>query len=188
MMDSGCSFPLTSTAVVEAIGAEVMPLKQKLEMLDASNRIMEIIGTARIYIDNEVLGGRKYVEAAVTRSNKKETLISLGLLKKWDLVHESFPFQTISDYLYSKQRNKVFKAYSMTYNFHSNIYEENRPLKPPSAKCNKLRERIMGDYAHVFKEELEPHDRMKVEPVKLKLREGYITPSFCSKPFDTPSS
>ena len=44
----------------------------------------------------------------------------------------------------------------------------------------------MGDYAHVFKEELEPHDRMNVEPVKLKLREGYITPSFCSKPFDTP--
>ena len=104
MMDSGCSFPLTSTAVVEAIGAELMPLKQKLEMLDASNRIMETIGTTRIYIDNEVLGGRKYVEAAVIRSKKKETLISLGLLKKWDLVHESFPFQTISDYVYSKQR------------------------------------------------------------------------------------
>ena len=56
VMDSGCSFPLTSTAVVEALGIEVKPLKEKLEMLDASNRIMEIIGTARIYIDNQVLG------------------------------------------------------------------------------------------------------------------------------------
>ena len=119
VMDSGCSFPLTSTAVVEAIGAEVMPLTQKLEIIDASNRIMEIIGTARIYINHDVLGGRKYVEAAVTRSNKKETLISLGLLKKWDLVHDSFPHQTISDYIYSKQRNKVMKAYSSAYNFHS---------------------------------------------------------------------
>ena len=44
----------------------------------------------------------------------------------------------------------------------------------------------MGDYVHVFKEEVEPHDRMNVEPVKLKLKEGYNTPSFCSKPFDTP--
>ena len=44
----------------------------------------------------------------------------------------------------------------------------------------------MGEYAHVFKEELEPHDRMNVEPVKLKLKEGYIASSFCSKPFDTP--
>ena len=28
--------------------------------------------------------------------------------------------------------------------------------------------------------------RMKVKPVKLKLKEGFINPSFCSKPFDTP--
>ena len=48
-----------------------------------------------MYIDNRVLGGRKLVEAAVVESNKKETLISLDLLKKWDLVHESFPFQTV---------------------------------------------------------------------------------------------
>ena len=92
-----------------------MPLTQKLEIIDASNRIMEIVGTARIYINNDVLGGRKYVEAAVTRSNKKETLISLGLLKKWDLVHDSFPHQTILDYIYSKQRNKALKTYSSVY-------------------------------------------------------------------------
>ena len=60
---------------------------------------MELIGTARIYINNDVLRVRKYVEAAVTRSNKKETLISLSLLKKWDLVNDSFPHQTISDYI-----------------------------------------------------------------------------------------
>ena len=33
---------------------------------------------------------------------------------------------------------------------------------------------MRGKFSHVFKEELEPHDRMKVEPVKLKLKEGYI--------------
>ena len=45
----------------------------------------------------------------------------------------------------------------------------------------------MEKFSHVFKEELEPHDRMKVEPVKLKLKEGYISPSCCSKLFDTPN-
>ena len=78
------------------------------------------------------------------------------------------------------------KASSPTYDFHSSLYEENRPLKKPSAKCSKLRENIMENFSHVFKEELEPNDRMKVEPVKLKLKEGFINPSFCSKPFDTP--
>ena len=138
---------------------------------------MELIGTARIYINNDVLGGRKYVEAAVTRSKKKETLISLSLLKKWDLVHDSFPNQTISDYIYSKQRNRSLKAYSTLYNFNAGIYEEHRPLKPPSSKCNKLRDQVMEEFSHVFEEELEPNDRMKVEPVKMKLKEGYISPS-----------
>ena len=44
----------------------------------------------------------------------------------------------------------------------------------------------MKKYSHLFKEELQPTDRMKVEPVKLKLKEGFVNPSFCSKPFDTP--
>ena len=44
----------------------------------------------------------------------------------------------------------------------------------------------MGKWQHVFKEELEPIDRMNVPPVSLKLKEGFINPTFCSKPFDTP--
>ena len=109
-MDSGCSFPITSSAVAEALGAEVKPLTKKLEISDASDRIMEIIGTIKMFIDNQVLGGRKLVEAAVVRSNKKETLISLNLLKKWDIVHDTFPHQTVSDFIESK-KNKVFKAF-----------------------------------------------------------------------------
>ena len=44
----------------------------------------------------------------------------------------------------------------------------------------------MGKWSHCFKEELEPTDRMRVKPVSLKLKEGYVNPSFCSKPYDTP--
>lgn len=101
-MDFGCTFPITSTAVAKAIGAEIKPLAKSLEIIDALGKIMDIIGTIRMYIDNRVLGGRKLVEATVVESDKKETLISLDLLKKWDLVHDSFPFQTVSDYLNSK--------------------------------------------------------------------------------------
>ena len=78
------------------------------------------------------------------------------------------------------------KAYSTGYEFHSNLYEESREVRKPSRKFSKLREEIMGKWEHVFKEELEPTDRMGGKPVKLKMKEGYINPSFCSKPFDTP--
>ena len=125
------------------------------------------------------------MEAAVLESNKKETLISLDLLKKWDLVHDSFPHQTVSDYVESR-KNECFKAYSSAYDYHLSLYEESREIRKPSPKCSKLREDLMGKWAHVFKEELEPTDRMKVKPVKLKLKEGFINPSFCSKPIDIP--
>ena len=105
VMDSGCTFPITSTAVVKAIGAEAKPHTKKLDIIDASDKVMDIIGTIRMYIDNRVLGGRKLMEAAVVESEKKETLISLDLLKKWDLVHDSFPLQTVSDYVKSKKIN-----------------------------------------------------------------------------------
>ena len=38
-----------------------------------------------------------------------------------------------------------------------------------------LREEILGNWDHCFKEELEPTGRMQVKPVSLKLKEGYIT-------------
>ena len=63
VMDSGCTFPITSTAVAKGIGAEVKPLTSKLEIIDASGKVMDILGTIRMYINNRVLGGRKLVEA-----------------------------------------------------------------------------------------------------------------------------
>ena len=41
----------------------------------------------------------------------------------------------------------------------------------------------MGD---CFKEKLGPKDRMKVAPVKLRVKESSNVPSFCIQPFDTP--
>ena len=70
VMDSECTFPITSTAVAKAIGAEVKPLTEKLEIIDASDKIMDIIGTIRMYTDNRVLGGRKLVEKTSLKYQK----------------------------------------------------------------------------------------------------------------------
>ena len=135
-----------------------------------------------MFINNEILGGR--VEAAVIEGKKKETLISLQLLKRWDLIHESFPNQTISDDIESRT-NKRFQAYSSLYEFHSALHEGSMDVAPPSKACRKLKEELMGKWASCFKEELGKEDRMHVESVILKLKEGYISPWFCSPPYDT---
>ena len=115
----------------------------------------------------------------------KEILVSLSLMKSWDIIHQSFPEETVSEYIL-KQNNKSSIAYSSLYNFQSDIYCESKKLREPSKECKKLKDEIISDWAECFKEKLGPTDRMKVPPVKLKLRNSESRPSFCSKPYDTP--
>ena len=56
-------------------------------------------------------------------------------------------------------------------------------MKAPSKECRRLREDIMKNWQTCFKE---PHNRMKVEPVKLKSKDEEARPTFCTKPYDTP--
>ena len=81
-----------------------------------------------MFLEVDALGGRKLVEVAVIEGEGgKKTLISLDLLKKWDLIHSSFPHKTISDYIDAKY-NKRYQAYSSLYDFQSNIYQRKRPI------------------------------------------------------------
>ena len=45
VMDSGCSFPITSTAVAEALGAEVKPLTRKLTNPKSKSKVQVQVQT-----------------------------------------------------------------------------------------------------------------------------------------------
>ena len=69
------------------------------------------------------------VEAAVIEGEgAAEVLISLALMKKWDIIHDSFPCETISDYM-TRKTNKVKYAYSSLYSFSSDLYNKSVKLK-----------------------------------------------------------
>ena len=57
LMDTGCTYPLTTTAVTEAQGIEVKPLTGSLEIIDTSGKALKILGTTRMFIHNRILGG-----------------------------------------------------------------------------------------------------------------------------------
>ena len=65
VMDSGCIFPVTNTAVTREMKAEIVPLKEDLNIVEASWKVLEVIGTCKMFLENEVLASRKLVEAAV---------------------------------------------------------------------------------------------------------------------------
>ena len=98
--DTGCTQAIANLSVIKALGIQIEPLKRNMKIIDAGNKTLAVLGTARLFIQAEHLGvARKSIEVAVIEGGyEKEILISLFYLKKWDMVHSSFPFQTISDF------------------------------------------------------------------------------------------
>ena len=93
--------PLTTMSVTEAIKMKVTPLARELVIVEASGKSLRILWTVRMFLETDVLGGRKMIEAAVIQGEgSKEVLVSLSLMKSLDLIHQSFPSETVSDYLY----------------------------------------------------------------------------------------
>ena len=132
VMDSGCTHPITTMTVTNTLKMEVTPLERELEIVEASGKNLRIMGTIKTYLECEVLGGRKLIESAVIEGEgASEVLVSLGLMKKWDLIHDTFPAETVSDFLQRKM-NKTKIAYSSRYSFNSSVYDESRQLKEPS--------------------------------------------------------
>ena len=80
------------------------------------------------------------VEAAVIEcEGSKEVLISLGLMKKWDLIHSLFPNERVSDFMIRMTNESSFQAYSSLYNFQNQIYSQSKPSKDPSKKQGILK-------------------------------------------------
>ena len=69
-------------------------LTQDLIIVKASGSELKIMGTAVIYMEAEVLGpAMKQLEVAVIKGQEdtKKILVSLKLMKMWDVVHNMFP-------------------------------------------------------------------------------------------------
>ena len=98
-MDSGCTYPIKTKTVTDAMKVEITPLAKELTIIEASGISPAILETVKMYLETEVLGGKKMIEAAVIEGEgSKEILISLGLMKKSDLIHNSFANKTVSDH------------------------------------------------------------------------------------------
>ena len=113
--DTGCTFPISSLAVIKQLKAEIIPLTQDLTIVEASGSELSILGTATIFMETEVLGtDKKELEVAVREGvdGNKEILVSLKLMKMWGMVHDTFPKETVDNFVKRmKEKNKYDSAY-----------------------------------------------------------------------------
>ena len=98
--DTGCTFPVSSLAVIKQLKADIILLTQDLTVIDPSGSELKILGRAIIYMKSKVLGQeKKQLEVAVIEGveGNKEILVSLKLMKAWKMVHETFPWEKVDD-------------------------------------------------------------------------------------------
>ena len=119
----------------------------------------------------------------------REVLISCQMLKKWDMIHSTFPAQTINKYIRNLDRNL---CNTLDQNIINAIYERSKittkeKLNKTNRLCTKLREHILKECHDVFKEYLDPTDRVNIDPVHLKVDESRnINPVQATKAYDIP--
>ena len=97
----------------------MIPLKNSLTIVDADGQRLYFIGTSVIWVSCKKLKHhKKGIKVAILAGNpEREILLSLDCFKDWNLIHCTFPDQTVVDFIrenYNKQstRNKfsLFKA------------------------------------------------------------------------------
>ena len=90
-----------------------------------------------------------------------------------NLLHQTFPLETIDDCFERKFKNNKYSAlYSRLSNqLEFSLYHSN--------ECKKLRENILKKCSRCFKEVLSKEDRIDHPPVKIRLQENNdIAPSY----------
>ena len=128
---------------------------------------------------------RKELEVAVIEGveGNKEILVSLKLMKTWKMVHETFPRETVENFII--RINKENKYDSTNSSYYSYDTATSHSLPPPSKHCEALRKKILSNWGGVFKNTLGKEDRVNIAPVKINLRPGSI-PVYNAQPFECP--
>ena len=69
--DTGCSFPIVNSQIVEKLGIKVKPFTRQVNIIEASGNSLNLLGSAKLFIQiPQVLGSRiEIVEAAVLTGN-----------------------------------------------------------------------------------------------------------------------
>merc|ERR1712215_151200 len=148
---------------------------------------LDIIGFATLYVKLEAIRKIKQLTCFILRghSGDREVLISVQMCRKWEIIHPTFPHESIQSYVNRKLKiKKLQEKVSAIYD--KSMTPTNVKVSSVPSKCDKLRQKIMEKYARNFKEKLGKEDRVNITPVKLHLKDTDVKPINVGKCFDVP--
>ena len=139
--------------IVRDLGLKMKKLEKPLVINGADSNTLNITGTLIIFMSSqETREKRRMIEAAVLSGGKdRELLVSLKNLKRFRMIHSTFPRETIDQYFIRYNRNTVNKEYSNAYKVSSSEFEElpqyykpsREHLKKPSKEAQDLKTNLL---------------------------------------------
>ena len=93
------------TDIANNLKVKIYKLKQKRFVTEASGNMLNIIGSVEIYVQIPFVKSTNKLECLVLRgaSVDREILVSCDTLMKWDLIHNTFGRETVTDYIHRNQ-------------------------------------------------------------------------------------
>merc|ERR1711888_434257 len=184
LMDSGAQVCIMGELMAKENKLEIKSLTKPRNVHEASGRRLDIIGTADMWVKIAAINKMKKLSCLILRGSgvDREVLISCKMLKKWGLIHPSFPHETVETFCKRQIKSQKIAAVFDKSSVSSSDRISNIPME-----CQVLRKNILKKHSAIFKDKIGKLDRVNLPPVKLHLDETKeIKPSNVGKAFDIP--
>ena len=118
---------------------------------EASGAKLDIIGTADMFVKIREIGKTKKLRCLILRGSSvdREILISSKMLKRWDLLHETFPHETVGQYV--KRKLKLQKVASV---FDKSAISSKVRVNTVPLECQMLHKEILKKHADILRTRL----------------------------------
>ena len=101
LFDLGASVSIMAEIMARENKLTIRRLSKPKNVHEASGAKLDIIGTADMFVKIAAIGKTKKLRCLILRESgvDREVLISCKMLKRWDLLHETFPYETVRQYV-----------------------------------------------------------------------------------------
>ena len=151
LMDSGAQVCIMGELMAKENRLEIKSLTKPRNVHEASGRRLDIIGTADMWVKIAAINKMKKLRCLILRGSgvDREVLISCKMLKKWDLLHPSFPHETVDSFV--KRKLKLQKAAAV---FDKSSVSSKDRISTIPLECQVLHKNILKKHAEIFKDKI----------------------------------
>ena len=106
LFDSGASVSIMGETMAQENKLTIKKLSKPKNVHEASGAKLDIIGTADMFVKIAAVGKTKQLRCLILRGSSvdREILISCKMLKRWNLIHPTFPHESVDDFVKRKLR------------------------------------------------------------------------------------